>query len=130
MKSAILRSSLGSRNASGLKVPSLPSPRGMTCAILQGRSSTSNVVIRRAALLPDRMFFHPCDTPTPKGEINPMPVTTTRLIAGSRVSKECGEASGGSLVDVLHGVADRENRLGSVIWNFDAEFLFERHHEL
>src|SRR5262245_34774554 len=130
MKSPILRSSLGSRNASGLKVPSLPSPRGITWAILHGRSSTSNSVILRAALLPERRFFHPCSTPTPNGESRPMPVTTTRLIAGSRVPIGWEKASGGSLVDVLHGIADRENCLGRIIRDLDAEFLFERHHEL
>jgi len=34
------------------------------------------------------------------------------------------------LVDVFDGVADGDDGLGRVVGNFDAEFLFERHHQL
>src|SRR6185312_7969988 len=128
MKSPILRSSFGSRTASGLKVLPLPSPRGITFAILQARSSTSKWVIRRAALRPLRSSLQPCSTPTPNGESRPMPVTTTRLIA---VFSECWAimASGRSLVDVLDGVADGQDRLGRVVRNLNAELFFESHDE-
>src|SRR5918994_6898147 len=119
MKSPIFLSSFGSRYASGLKLPLLPSPRGITCATLQGRSSTSNSVIRLAALRPVSNSRQPCSTPTPNGESRPMPVTTTRLIA-EFPKLAPGKASGRRLIDVLHGVADGQNRLGCIVRDLDA----------
>src|SRR5690606_18626429 len=115
-------------NRSGSKEASPPS-RGMTWAILLGRSSTSNVSTRRAALLPASSCFHVCSAPTPNGESSPMPVTTTRLIACTPVSRSA-EKSGRRLVDVLDGVADRQDRLGRVVGDLDAELFLERHDQL
>jgi hypothetical protein len=83
MKSSTLRCSFGSIHASALKVPSEPSPRGMTPAILQGMSETSNVSILRAPLLPPRMRDQVVSTPQPSGQTIPSPVTTTRRIRTS-----------------------------------------------
>src|SRR3954452_10022561 len=80
MKSSTLRWSFGSIHWSGLKVPSLPSPRGMMQAIRLVRSETSNVSILRAPLWPSRIRAQLGSTPQPSGVTMPSPVTTTRLI--------------------------------------------------
>ena len=51
MKSSTLRWSFGSIHWSGLKVPSVPSPRGITQAIWLARSETSKVSILPGAAL-------------------------------------------------------------------------------
>src|SRR5690606_15653239 len=117
-------------NRSGSKAFSEPS-RGMTWAILQARSSTSNVSTRRAALLPASIWFQACSAPTPNGESKPTPVTTTRLIANALVwFVRRRRRSGRSLVDILDCVADRQDGLGGVVRDLDAEFLFESHDQL
>src|SRR5690606_6782741 len=127
MKSPILRSSRGSRNASGSNAPS-PS-RGMTLAILHGRSSTSKLSMRLAPLLPASKAFQLCSTPKPSGERSPMPVTTTRLISESCLRAEAPR-SGRGLLDILHRVPDRQDRLGRIVGDFDAELFLEGHDQL
>ena len=83
MKSSTLRWSFGSIHWSGLKVPSLPSPRGTTQAIWLVRSETSKVSILRAPLSPLRSRFQVGSTPQPSGDTMPRPVTTTRLISST-----------------------------------------------
>src|SRR5882724_12147640 len=151
MKSSTLRWSFGSIHWSGLKVPSLPSPRGITQAIRLARSATSNVSIFLAPLWPLRIRVHVVSTPQPSGVTMPSPVTTTRLMsktparnqgpktrnrgtAGKRPVRLCLYPPGTSafrvLLEKLRGVADGQNRLGGVIGNFAAELFFKCHHKL
>jgi hypothetical protein len=59
-----------------------------------------------------------------------MPVTTTRLIATPFATWRYRTGkSGRGLVDIFHGVADGQDRLGSIVGNFDTELLFEGHDE-
>src|SRR3569833_4626702 len=83
MKSSTLRWSFGSIHWSGLKVPSLPSPRGTRQATLLGMSETSKTSITRAPLLPSRTRCQVVSTPQPSGDTMPRPVTTTRLMSDS-----------------------------------------------
>src|SRR5580698_253327 len=83
MKSSTLRCSLGSIHWSGLKVPSVPSPRGIWPAILHGRSETSNFSTRLIPLLQASKRCHVSSTPHASGVSMPRPVTTTRLMHGT-----------------------------------------------
>src|SRR6195952_4330102 len=151
MKSSTLRWSLCSIHWSGLKVPSLPSPRGTTQAIRLVRSETSKVSIFRAPLSLLRMRFQASSTPQPSGDTMPRPVTTTRLISRTPAQSVYGpqqEAGGprtrpvrlhrhraGSsafrvLFEEFRGVANGQNRLRRIVGNFTAEIFFERHHQL
>src|SRR5882762_4476750 len=151
MKSSTLRWSFGSIHWSGLKVPPVPSPRGITQAIRLVRSETSNVSIFRAPLSLLRMRFHVVSTPQPSGDTMPRPVTTTRLISSTpahdwrpttrnrwtarpRPGRLRQHRAGASAFRVLFkkfcGVADGQNRLRRVVGNFATEFFFKRHHEL
>src|SRR6185503_18345293 len=150
MKSSTLRCSFGSIHWSGLKVPSLPSPRGITQAIWLARSATSNVSIFLAPLSPLRIRFHVVSTPQPSGVTMPSPVTTTRLMSNSnrglrtttrnrgtvrqRPVRLCLYPPGTSafrvLLEKLGGVADGQNRLGGVIGDFATELFFKCHHKL
>src|SRR5688572_10155257 len=85
--------------------------------------------MRVQALRPLRSSRQLCSTPTPRGETRPMPVTTTRRIAGVLGLPETPLCSGRSLVDVLHRVADGQDGFGGVVGDLDPEFLFERHDE-
>src|SRR5262245_14887856 len=125
MKSSTLRCSFGSMERSALNEPSDPSPRGTRQAICAGRSPTSKSVIRTPPLLPASRRDQVVDTPLPSGVTMPMPVTTTRRIELTR-----GLNSGGALLQEADGVADRQDRLGCIVGDLDAEFLFEGHHEL
>src|SRR5690606_21708664 len=103
----------------------------MTQAMRAGRSSVSKVSTLRPALRPESNCFQPCSTPTPKGETSPMPVMTTRRMSiPARPELRRGRASGGRLVDVLDGVADRQDGLGRIVGDLDAELFLERHHQL
>src|SRR5215213_1706511 len=151
MKSSTLRWSFGSIHWSGLNVPSLPSPRGITQAIRLARSATSNVSIFLAPLWPLRIRVHVVSTPQPSGVTMPSPVTTTRLISTTpdrkcrpktrnrgtvrqRPVRLCLYPPGTSafrvLLEKLRGVADGQNRLGGVIGNFATELFFKCHHKL
>src|SRR6266481_3214772 len=151
MKSSTLRWSFGSIHWSGLKVPSLPSPRGTTQAIRLVRSETSNVSIFLAPLSLLRMRFQVDSTPQPRGDTMPRPVTTTRLISttpthdsrpttrnrwtvrprpGRLRQHRAGASAFRVLFQKFRGVTDGQNRLRGIIWNFTTEFFFERHHEL
>src|SRR5258705_12974505 len=151
MKSSTLRWSFGSIHWSGLKVPSLPSPRGTTQAIRLVRSETSNVSIFLAPLSLLEMRLQVDSTPQPRGDPMPRPVTTTRLISATpthdsrpktrnrwtvrprpgRFRQHRARASAFRvLFKKFRGVTDGQNRLRGVIGNFATEFFFERHHEL
>src|ERR1700761_6076810 len=151
MKSSTLRWSFGSIHWSGLKLPSEPSPRGTTQAILLGRSETSKVSIFRAPLAPWRIRFQVGSTPQPSGDTIPRPVTTPRLMratpaltgrpatrgrpaAFARPGRPCRYRARASAFSVLFkklgGVADGQNRLRRVVRNLATEFFFKCHHEL
>src|SRR5438874_8923207 len=151
MKSSTLRCSFGSIHWSGLKVPSLPSPRGITQAIRLARSATSNVSIFLAPLLPSMIRAHVVSTPQPSGVTMPSPVTTTRLMSKTparnqrpktrnrgtvrqRPVRLCLYPPGTSafrvLLEKLRGVADSQNRLCGVVGNLAAELFFKCHHKL
>src|SRR5258708_32422611 len=151
MKSSTLRWSFGSIPWSGLKVPSLPLPRGTVQAIRLVRSDTSNVSIFLAPLSLLRMRLQVGSTPQPRGDTMPRPVTTTRLISTTpthdsrpktrnrwtvrprpgRFRQHRARASAFRvLFEKFHGGTDRQNGLRAVIANFATEFSFERHHEL
>src|SRR6266436_1561066 len=146
-----LRWSFGSIHWSGLKVPSVPSPRGTTQAIRLVRSETSNVSIFLAPLSLLRMRFQVDSTPQPRGDTMPRPVTTTRLISttpahdlrpktrnrwavrprpGRLRQHRAGASAFSVLFEKFRGVTDGQNRLRGVIGNFATEFFFKRHHEL
>src|ERR1700759_1040690 len=150
MKSSTLRWSFGSIPGSGLKVPPLPSPRGITQAIRLVRSETSNVSIFLAPLSLLRIRFQVGSTPQPSGDTMPRPVTTTRLISSTpardsrpttrnrwtarpRPARLRQRREGASALCVLFekfgGVADGQNRLRGIVGNFTAELFFKRHHE-
>src|SRR6202521_830532 len=151
MKSSTLRWSFGSIHWSGLNVPPLPSPRGITQAIRLVRSDTSNVSIFLAPLSLLRMRFQVGSTPQPSGDTMPRPVTTTRLISSTPAhdsrpttrnrwtvqprpvqlrQHRAGASAFCVLFEKLCGVADGQNRLRGIIRNFATEFFFKRHHEL
>jgi hypothetical protein len=65
-------------------VPPEPSPTGITPAILQEMSDTSNVSITLMPLSLAVRRAQLASTPQPSGVTIPMPVTTTRLIASSQ----------------------------------------------
>src|SRR5215469_3672099 len=151
MKSSTLRWSFGSIHWSGLKVPSLPSPRGTWQAILLGRSETSKLSIFRAPLSPLRMRFQVASMPQPSGDTMPRPVTTARLMSSTpnldprptmrdrwavrgRPGRLGRYRAGASALRVLfkefRGVADGQNRLRGVIGNLTTEFFFKCHHKL
>src|SRR5712664_404394 len=151
MKSSTLRWSFGSIHWSGLNVPSVPSPRGITQAIRLVRSETSNVSILLAPLSLLRMRFHVASTPQPSGDTMPRPVTTTRLICSTpaknlppttrnrwavqpRPGRLRRHRAGASAFRVLFqkfcGIADGQDRLGGIVGDFTAKLFFKRHHEL
>src|SRR5712671_8122896 len=151
MKSSTLRWSFGSIHWSGLKVPSLPSPRGITQAIRLVRSETSKVSIFLAPLSLLRMRFQVGSTPQPSGDTMPRPVTTTRLISSTpannsppttrnrwtaqtrpvRLRRHRARASAFRvLFQEFCGVADGQDRLGGIVGNFTTKLFFKRHHEL
>src|SRR6516225_2257032 len=152
MKSSTLRWSFGSIHWSGLKEPSLPSPRGTTQAILLGRSETSKVSIFLAPLSPLRMRFQVGSTPQPSGDTMPRPVTTTRLIsctperdlrpatisrrtARSRSIRRSNQRRKRPsalcvLFEKFRGVADSQNGLRGVVGNLATELFFKSHDEL
>src|ERR1700736_3124078 len=151
MKSSTLRWSFGSIHWSGLNVPALPSPRGITQAIRLVRSDTSNVSIFLAPLSLLRMRFQVVSTPQPSGDTMPRPVTTTRLISSTpardtrpttrnrwtvrpRPVRLRQHHAGASAFCVLFkkfcGVADGQNRFRGIVGNFATEFFFKRHHKL
>src|SRR5712671_3151638 len=151
MKSSTLRWSFGSIHWSGLKVPSVPSPRGIKQAIRLVRSETSNVSIFLAPLSLLRIRFQVGSTPQPSGETMPRPVTTTRLIlttpgpdlrtlttsrwtVQSRSGRLRQHRAGASALRVLFEkfcrVTDGQDRLRGIVGNFTSEFFFKRHHEL
>src|SRR5580692_2309500 len=151
MKSSTLRWSFGSIHWSGLKVPSVPSPRGITQAMRLVRSETSNVSILRAPLSLLRIRFHVGSTPQPSGVTMPRPVTTTRLISSTpaRQSRPITRnrwtvrprpfrlhwlreraSAFRVLFEKFCGVADGQNRFRGIVRDFATEFFFKRHHQL
>src|SRR6202171_6383686 len=151
MKSSTLRWSFGSIHWSGLKVPSLPSPRGITQAIRLERSATSKVSIFLAPLWPLRIRVQVASTPQPRGVTMPSPVTTTRLISKTPARNWApitrnrgtvrprpvrlswvprGASAFRVLFEKLGRVADGQHRLCGVVGNFATELFFKCHHKL
>ena len=81
MKSSTLRRSLGSIQSSGLKLPSLPSPNGISQAYLVTTSFGSKRVIGPAPDCPSRSRVQVSSTPEASGVTIPSPVTTTLRMA-------------------------------------------------
>src|SRR5258706_6295664 len=125
MKTSMRRCSLGTTHWSGLHGPLVPSPRGTWQAILVGRSSTLNRVMGLAPDCPASRRDQVSSTPQASGVTRPRPVTTTLRIG----FKTCAGSGSVRFVDILDGVSDRHNGLSRVVGNFNAEFLFERHHQ-
>src|SRR5260370_27901926 len=151
MKSSTLRWSFGSIHWSGLKVPSLPSPRGTMQAIRLVRSETSKVSIFLAPLWLSRMRLQVGSTPQPSGDTMPRPATTTRLICTTptrdsrpikrnrwtvrprpvRLRQHRAEASAfRGLFNKFFGGTDRQNRLRGIVRHLGTQFFFKRHHQL
>src|SRR3977135_1358879 len=151
MKCSTLLGSFGSIHGSGLNVPPVPSPRGITQAIRLVRSDTSKVSIFLAPLSLLRIRFQVGSMPQPNGDTMPRPVTTTRLISTPptpdsrpttrhrwpvrpRTVRLRQHRAGASAFRVLFkkfcGVADGQNRFRGIVGNFATEFFFKRHHEL
>src|SRR3984885_4953721 len=150
MKSSTLRWSFGSIHWSGLKVPPVPSPRGITQAMRLVRSETSKVSIFLAPLSLLRMRFQVGSTPQPSGETMPRPVTTTRLISSTPAQHSrpttrsrwtarprpvrlrqhrAGTSAFRVLFEKFRSVTDGQNRLRRVIGNFTTKFFFKGHHQ-
>src|ERR1700742_1503129 len=151
MKSSTLRWSLCSIHWSGLKVPSVPSPRGTTQAMRLVKSDTSNVSIFLAPLSLLRIRLQVGSTPQPSGDTMPRPVTTTRLISSTpaqdsrpttrsrwtarprpvRLRQYRARASAFRvLFEKFCGVPHREDGFRGVVGNFATELFFKRHHQL
>src|SRR5436190_12435091 len=114
-------------------------------------SDASKRVIFPAPLLDARMFAQVVSTSAPSGVTRPSPVTTTRRIVHSIRSNANGLPRDGKpfvpplfrrkgeaanwlrsalvLVDKVDRVLDGRDLLGSIVGDFDTEFLFERHHQ-
>src|SRR5579872_257008 len=90
MKSSTLRCSFGSIHWSGLKVPLVPSPRGIWPAIWLAMSATSNLPMALTPLSDASSRRHVGSTPQPSGVTMPSPVTTTRLMIGAPGGGRCG----------------------------------------
>src|ERR1700730_1718535 len=127
MKSSMRLCSLASTHWSGLKLPSEPSPRGTWQAILVGRSSTRNLVMALAPDCPASRRDQVSSTPQASGVTRPRPVTTTLRIGFKTLY---AASVGVRFVDIFDGVTDGDDGFGRVIGDFDAKFLFERHHQL
>src|SRR6202035_885656 len=135
-----LRWSFGSIHWSGLNVPPVPSPRGITQAIRLVRSETSKVSIFLAPLSLLRMRFQVGSTPQPSGETMPRPVTTTRLIY-STPAQHSRPTTRSRWTARPRPVRLRQHRAGTsafrvlfekfrrVIGNFTTKFFFKGHHQ-
>ncbi len=84
MKSSTLRCSFGSIQSSGLNVPAVPSPRGISQAYCVTTAEASNRVIGPAPDCPAISRSQVASTPQARGVTIPSPVTTTRRIRFSR----------------------------------------------
>src|ERR671919_2786904 len=135
MNRSFLRASFGAIASSMRNAPS-SSPLGTSPATFAGRSSTSNLVIRRMPLSPSIRRRQLTSTPWPSGVTMPRPVTTTRLWdigRGSLPNEAAGrgrKAGSAMLLDVVDGVLDRQDLLGSLVRDLAAELLLERHDQL
>src|SRR5437588_3349134 len=130
MKLSTLRCSFGSIQSSGLNVPSEPSPRGINPAILHGKSETSKVSTRPKPFSPAMRRRQLVSTPQPSGDTMPSPVMTTRRIKAARHAREDARASRRRrFFQEFHGVPNRDDRLGGIVGNLDAELFLESHDE-
>src|SRR6056297_456683 len=142
MKRSTLRRSFALTQLSGLKVPSEPSPSGISQAIRAGRWLASKCPMRAAPDRPARRRDHVSSTPQASGDSIPSPVTTTRLMT---ISAPCHRETPRRAVsrprvanpsarrllgNELHGIAEGLDALGSVVRDFDPELFLEGHHEL
>src|SRR5215813_11717497 len=122
----------------------------MTQAILQAMSETSKVSIFFAPLSPLSSRVQVASTPQPSGVSIPIPVMTTRLMAGSEHTycRHCAAGSAKPLTcEAIHQarrthsafrvlfkkfnrVANGQNGFSGIVGNLAAEFFFKGHHEL
>src|SRR6185436_2919941 len=117
MKTSIFLTSFFSTNFRGSKPLTSPAMRADHCA-------ASKRVIGPMPLVPAQSASQVCCVPMPTDETRPTPVTTTRLLKSPRLLLL------GVALDVLDGFLHAGDLLGVLVWNFDAEFLFEGHDEL
>src|ERR1051326_5639101 len=122
----------------------------MTQAILHAMSETSKVSIFFAPLSPLSSRAQVASTPQPSGVSMPIPVTTTRLMAGSEriYCRRCAARSTKPLTSKAIGqvrrthsafrvlfkkfnrVANGQNGFSGIVRDLAAEFFFKGHHEL
>src|SRR5712692_533151 len=128
MNRPIFLSSFFSAQRSGSKLRISPAMR-------QSNPLASNWVMGPIALWPACRLFQTSWVPIPEAQTRPTPVTTTRRL--KVVFLLCGTRRPGGLLfclrvflDVRDGVFDCGDFLGILVGNFDAERLFEGHHQL
>jgi hypothetical protein len=122
----------------------------MTQAILHAMSETSKVSIFFAPLSPLSSRVQVASTPQPSGVSIPIPVTTTRLMAGSEriycrrrtayslklLTSEAIEqprrtrSAFGVLFKKFNRVANGQNGFSGIVGDLAAKFFFEGHNEL
>src|SRR6187399_1160408 len=122
----------------------------MTQAILQAISDTSKVSIFFAPLSPLRSRAQVASTPQPSGVSIPIPVMTTRLMAGSEriYCRHCATRSPkpltsktneqlprarsafGVLFKKFNRVANGQNGFSGIVGDLAAKFFFKGHNEL
>src|SRR6266849_415451 len=128
MNRPIFLSSFFSAQRSGSKLRISPAMR-------QSNPLASNWVMGPMALRPACRLLQTSWVPIPEVQTRPTPVTTTRRL--KVVFLLCGTRRPGGLLfclrvflDVRDGVFDRGDCLCILVGNFDAERLFEGHHQL
>src|SRR6185436_10137886 len=94
----------------------------------------SKRVTRMTPLWPASSAAQVSRVPRPRADTNPMPVMTTRLFNAAPCPGD-SPAEGLFLslpvrLDVLDGFLHAGDLFGVLVGDFDAELLFERHHEL
>jgi hypothetical protein len=122
MKRSIFLTSFFSMNCSGSKPFT-------SAAMRAAKALTSNLVMCPTPLVPASSAVQFAPVPMPSDDTRPMPVMTTRLLKippPVRLSLLALRVR----VDVVDRFLHAGDLLGVLVGNLDAEFLFERHHEL
>src|SRR5262249_27103272 len=120
MKTSIFLTSFFSMNCSGSNPRTSP-------AIRVAKLAASNLLMVRMPLVPSVNAAQFASVPMPSDDIRAMAVTNTRRVLVMDAILLLGLGVG---LDVLDGFLDARDLLGVLVGNLDAEFLFERHHEL